>query len=338
MIGYITLLRATTMIFVLLIHITAAMLSQELSVTWWVGNFFDGISRFSVPVYLMISGALLLSKDEPIKTFFHKRMSKIMIPFLFWVSFYVVWYHVKDLSSLSVGTFIREWLSDGSYYHLWFLFTIIGLYLTIPILRKVTQQSDIKIAIYFVVIWFVATAISGLFSHFAGYSHGFRLDMFKGFTGYLLLGYILTKIEITPIIERIAYILGSIGLFFTLYGTYIYKLENGSFTGFWYGNLTFTTIFVALAVFVFFKQRFKNYQPGKLVNKMSEASFGIFLIHPFILSIFASSTFEQIVGFKIYYTLGHPVVGVLISLICLYITSFVAVLIIQKIPYLRRIV
>ena len=340
MIGYITLLRGITMIFVLLIHISASMVTKpELSTVWWTGNIFDGISRWCVPVYMMISGALLLSKDEPIKVFFRKRAGRILIPFLFWATFYGIWKYRRYLSNLTLGTFVQDLISDGAYYHLWFLYALIGLYLVVPILRKITTNEDLSIPMYFVVIWFVAEAVSSLFSRFMGYSHGFRLDTFKGYTGYLLLGYVLFKLDIKPKMEKIFYILGMIGLFFTIYGTYLYKVEHGTFTGFWYSNLSFTTIFVASAIFVFFKQKFRNYQPGKIVQMMASFSFGIYLVHPFIRDIFISETLKNLIGFKLnYYTFGNPFIGVIITLICLYLASFFVVYMIKNIPYLRRIV
>lgn len=64
---------------------------------WWISNVYDSISRWGVPVFVMVSGALLLdtSKQEGILTFYKKRLSKIFIPIIFWTAFYLFWFFLK---------------------------------------------------------------------------------------------------------------------------------------------------------------------------------------------------------------------------------------------------
>ncbi|GAB7209335.1 acyltransferase [Dickeya oryzae] len=79
---------------VIVLHISAYTVSlAELgSLSWWAGNIYDSLTRWCVPVFVMISGALLLSpeKNETLSFFYKKRMSRIFLstgffgPFFFY--------------------------------------------------------------------------------------------------------------------------------------------------------------------------------------------------------------------------------------------------------------
>src|SRR3546814_13654277 len=58
---------------------------------WWASNFDDSLTRSCVPVFLMISGVLLLGKQETLAVFFRKRFARILPPLLFWSLFYMSW-------------------------------------------------------------------------------------------------------------------------------------------------------------------------------------------------------------------------------------------------------
>ena len=67
---------------------------------WWAGNLYSAFSRWCVPVFVMISGALLLSpaRQESLGTFYRKRMSRVLWPFLFWSAFFLGWTLVKGIA------------------------------------------------------------------------------------------------------------------------------------------------------------------------------------------------------------------------------------------------
>ena len=61
---------------------------------WWASNVYDSISRTAVPLFVMLTGALLLQPnkaDEPLRVFFKKRWNRIGIPVLFWGAVFFVW-------------------------------------------------------------------------------------------------------------------------------------------------------------------------------------------------------------------------------------------------------
>src|SRR3546814_5311212 len=56
---------------VVVLHV-AAMNFGVFDHQWWASNFYDSLTRSCVPVFLMISGVLLLGKQETLAVFFRK--------------------------------------------------------------------------------------------------------------------------------------------------------------------------------------------------------------------------------------------------------------------------
>jgi len=98
-----------------------------------------------VPLFVMLSGALLLGKEEPISAFFRKRMGRLLWPFLFRsVVVCAIQYWQEDGRSLSgYATSLFTGLVTGGVHGIyWYVYMIIGLYLVTPFLRKIVHHSD----------------------------------------------------------------------------------------------------------------------------------------------------------------------------------------------------
>jgi surface polysaccharide O-acyltransferase-like enzyme len=51
---------------------------------WSIANAYDSISRFCVPVFVMLTGALLVPQTISLRDFINKRFKRLLMPFLFW--------------------------------------------------------------------------------------------------------------------------------------------------------------------------------------------------------------------------------------------------------------
>lgn len=87
--------RIIAILAVVLLHVSSRVITwSELgSNDWWYANLYDSLVRWCVPVFVMISGALLLApeKAEPLGVFYKKRASRILSPLVFWSLFYMLW-------------------------------------------------------------------------------------------------------------------------------------------------------------------------------------------------------------------------------------------------------
>jgi peptidoglycan/LPS O-acetylase OafA/YrhL len=109
--------RAIATVSVILLHVAAPLLYQYRKIEisdWWIANSIDSAMRFCVPVFMMLTGALLLSKNEPTTLFYKKRFSRLVYPFVLWTTLYL-WYNfnpkvTKDFNLI----YVWEQLKNGT--------------------------------------------------------------------------------------------------------------------------------------------------------------------------------------------------------------------------------
>jgi surface polysaccharide O-acyltransferase-like enzyme len=321
----ISILRIVATFSVILIHISGPEVVNFGKISnfeWNVANFYDSISRYAVPVFFMISGSLLLGRTFEIKDFLKNRLGKIIPPFLFWSLLYSLTNrYVFTHETFNISKVIRD-VFYGSEYHLWFVYTLIGVYLITPIFQKwihFSKKNDIK---YFLIIWILTLflTIPGVPIYFPKIYFAY----FSGFLGYFILGFYLKQYVKTK--NWISYLLILIGVLITVFGTYFFSHKNNAFYDYFYEYLSINALLVSIGVFTLFSNLENiNDKMKPLVSKFNECSFGIYLIHPLVINIFA------LLGFFTYSV--NPIIDILfLSLACFFI-SFIVVYIIKKIKF-----
>ncbi|MFB4167196.1 acyltransferase [Virgibacillus sp. JSM 102003] len=348
MISYVNILRSIAIIGVITIHTAAPLLAQTDNLPYWlVGNILEGAVRWSVPVFVMVSGMLLLNnnKKEPLKIFMRKRASKIIIPFIGWVLIYTFWEYKSTLGGIYLPDIIRDMIGGNVSFHLWFLYMIVGLYLITPLIRVLTAHSDWKLIEYYLIVWFITSSLFTLSNHFLSVNVGIQLQYFSGYLGYFLLGYYLHNIELTKRLRKIIYAGGLFGVIVTIIGTYLETEYSGNFAPYFYEYLSPNNVLASIAIFVSVKNIdwdsiFKK--KGifmKSMTALSISSFGVYLIHPLVMIIIGSDEMKKLIGFKIRYTeFFHPIIGVPVSIIIVLIISYTAVRVMNKIPFINKLV
>lgn len=186
-------LRVLATFAVILVHVSHPLTEQIHHQYWWVANLYDSSARFCVPIFLMLSGSLLLKKQVDIKPFISKRLVRILIPFLFWNTVYLMinqyFTYIASGQFYTLNTIIKAYIKGASF-HFWYVYMIIGLYLLIPILTSWITLKNHKQITYFLGIWVITIAASCLSPKYQSYF--LELPYFSGYIGYLILGYWLS--------------------------------------------------------------------------------------------------------------------------------------------------
>lgn len=321
----ISILRIFATLSVIIIHISGPVVVKFGKISnfdWNVANFYDSISRYAVPVFFMISGSLLLGREFEIKGFLKNRLGKIIPPFLFWSLFYSVFNrYVFNYEVFNIAKVIKD-VFYGSEYHLWFVYTLIGVYLIAPIFQKWIAFSKEKDFQYFLIIWMITLFLT--LPGIAIYFPKINLTYFSGFLGYFILGYYLKNYINCK--NWILYLFISIGLLITIFGTYYFSFKNHKFYEYFYEYLSLNALAVSVGVFLLFnKIENINDKIKPIISKFNECSFGIYLIHPFIIVVFTFLGFFT-------YTI-HPIIDILILSLACFLVSFVIIFIIKKIKF-----
>lgn len=324
-------LRAIATIAVICIHVTGdIVITNSLNTNWYIANLFNSISRFSVPVFLMLTGCFLLSKDKDtdLKLFLKKRFLRILIPFLFWSLFYYG-YRIYNAGSFSdIDTLIhitKESIIYGTSFHLWYIYVLLGVYLAIPIINKWIKYATNKDIIYFLSLWFIG--ICTVLFDLGQISSIFK--PFVGLFGYVILGYYLFNKNFSST-KRVSLI--SILLFFfsglaICLLTVFFNKNGGQFNNLVYDYQTPLVIMASVSVFLMAKYSKICSTSNKAINFISRYSYGIYLNHILILI--------GLRHFNFTYNFTYPIIGIpMLTIICL-VLSMAVLFVMSRIPILK---
>lgn len=177
-----------------------------------------GISLLTVPcigLFFMVSGSLLLPVRMSYFDFLKRRLGKVLMPTLLFTLFYIaiaMCYGELSISSLVPALCSIPFSAQG-HGVLWFMYTLIGMYLVAPIITPFLERAT-KRELQFVLLLWIITTCWPLLSLFLKENTGntSMLHLFSGYTGYFVLGYYL---KIYPIKLSVASILFMLILPFT---------------------------------------------------------------------------------------------------------------------------
>ena len=337
-INWISNLRLIALYAIIIVHASAPLLEQYNKgplYNWLVADFYNALVRFGVPVFVMITGALLLPKDYELIGFLKKRFLRILTPFLFWSLVYI-WYMYYneeiDMPDTNWLLFkqVLHFLRDGSSYHLWYVYMLIGLYLTIPIISKFVRNATETEIRYFLLVWLLVMVAGQPYLERFKIHADFRY--FEGYIGYLVLGhYLATKQQFL-----LAFKNGFIGLFILLLvggtvGTWLlYQHFNGIST-YLYEPLSPTILLMAVSVFAMGMAIVPKAHPAliRLRDFVGQYAYGIYLGHALILTLL-----DQYlnISFKWF----NPLFSIpLTALICMVLT-FGMIFALNKIPVVGK--
>ena len=158
---YPDLLRIISIFSVLVLHAVGEIWGDIpiQSKSWVALVAIDGMFRFAVPVFIMVSGMFMLSpsKNRGIKELYSKNILRIVTSFAFWSLIYLAYHQASDYFAdrsafhPAFMSLLNSFLAGE--YHLWFMYMIVGLYIVTPLLRKIVEKKSTMQ--YFIFIWFI---------------------------------------------------------------------------------------------------------------------------------------------------------------------------------------
>ncbi len=214
----------------------------------------------------MISGSQLLNlqKALPLNKLFRTKILRLITAFAFWSLMYTLIDHARRYGTINPDVLVSMTKAFIlGHYHLWFLMTLVGLYLIVPLLRKIVENQALMQ--YFLVLSFLFTFTMNLVLVFLGNQPVVQLLLSKlnffftlGYSGYFVLGLYLHQVELSPSVRRWIYGMGILSVIITIVGTQSLSLQANHPTELLYDYLLPTTLLTSAAVFLFFKTIFAN--------------------------------------------------------------------------------
>lgn len=338
---YADIIRIIAILGVVVIHVAAKPLPHFFDQqSWWAGNIYNSLVRWSVPVFIMLSGALLLNpaKMDPLGVFFRKRFSKILWPFVFWAGIHFWWRIYFWHEKLTWSQIVFQFISGPVYAHLWFMYAIMGLYLITPILKRYLQSAPRDEQAYLLALWFFFTSLAPFLVRPWGIALGIKPEFVVGYLGYFLLGYFLSQASYTQR-ERGLFGVGFIfGGAVTIWQTYsLTVIKAGQFQQFYYSYFSPTVVLMAFCVFAFFRSLTYPEWLGqsRTIATLSAASFGIYLVHHLLVGYL---DLRGVWGIHFNVQLIQPWLGIPITALVIFTLSLMIVFVLQRIPLIKQIV
>jgi len=140
--------RVASIALVVLIHVIAPYVLPEARELGGAGpiGLLSRELRFAVPMFVLLTGALLWSRPRggapSWREFFSRRLTVVLVPYLAWSTIFIAVgarLGIKPLGSLAA--IARDVILGTTWYHLYFVPIIVGVYLCTPVAHALFRRS-----------------------------------------------------------------------------------------------------------------------------------------------------------------------------------------------------
>ncbi len=234
-------------------------------------RIFEHLLMWAVPVFLMISGALLLEpeKEVTLKKIYTGYIKRLLIALVVFTLIFQIFDYVIEGANGVFGEWIQDLFLGRSWAHMWYLYMMIGLYIMLPLYKKVTEADD-KFVIYTIIVLVVFTSIVPMIGSF-GFEIAFGIPTATVYPLYMFLGYhyrnnpLSIKISICLLAVSTAVIVTTSCL-----GTNEWMLAFSKYNSF----------FVIMQTVGLFNLMYRtDFKENRFVESLNKCSFGIYIIH-----------------------------------------------------------
>ena len=335
---YLDILKIIAIVGVVLNHSYWYLSSNNL-LSYSVKTFILLAVKFAVPVFLMVSGALLLHKKDSFKNIFCKRILRVLVPL---IVITIIWsiFDKKNLMRLPIYLVELD-VNNGAPYWGWYIYVLIAIYLVLPFLQKMVKDfKDNDYKMFIILFLFAPSFISFgckildvFFSKSIYVTSYITGTIFSEYIALFVAGYYLSKQNITKKGKNVAIITLILSLTVALILEIInYKIYHSALL---LDNcLLPTAIIPAISIFIIIKYYFDDKIKKKSTKKstiyMSNLVFGIYLFHVFFVQIIYNFNFmKEIFSFNSF-------IGLLILDLLVFLSSGITALILRKIPIVNK--
>lgn len=333
--NYISILNVLACIGVVILHTFETGYTSDANFVFEV--LIRAIAYCAVPVFFMITGATLIDYREryDTKTFFKKRLLKVIIPLIIWsiiyfiINFFKGKFSINDLSFKFVFEYFFLVKTNPIF---WFFVVIIGIYLAIPVISLIPQKTRRKAFLYIIIITFVFNQfLPDLLYHLnLNYNYDLKFPLtYSGWISFIFIGYYIDKYEIVKKHRVIIYVLGIIGFLTMVVPTIFISYHKNESCSWFDEYYDAPCVLYSASVFLFFKSKINNNQIVTKImpffNFVAPTTLGIYVLHIAIRDFL-----------RYFYTYSYFGMNLVLTLSILTI-CFIVVKIVQKIPGLRHI-
>lgn len=336
------LMRILGAMAVIMVHVSAipAGAVDTTNPTWWTANVLNAASRWGNALIIMAAGAILLGRpaDKDPFQFVRGRFMRLLPSVVFWTLFYLLW-RWATVGLPPVRDVAIELMRGVPYYHMWFLYMMLGMYLAIPLLRALVNQPDRRLHYYLLGLCAVLTPAEGLSRVVLDMSHASFIGLFPIYFIYLVGGYLLYRdrptmptwvLILVPCVCISLEVLGVAALH-PSFGDSVFKLMYTN-----RGPLVMAATFCIFLLLL----RWLQHSPSWLVTwhrkggeALTRVTLGIYVLHPFWIDLLARNGLGPLYANPAPAPLAIP-----LTALAVFVLSAACSLALGRIPLMRRLV
>ena len=337
------LLKVISCISVIIIHMGAYVLNNTSVDTfnYKLANSYAGVVHFCVGVFVMITGAFLLTRKEisKEKLFKHYILRIGLIYIITSMIYKIFYYNLGNLRGISLdiilGMFLRT-ITGTSHLHLWYLYMLLGLYLLYPVIYKLVTRFTRKELKYTLIILLFLSSILFSINEILGLLRvDFRISIelkISIYVFYLIAGFYLYKYNLSKKKSIILISLIPISSIFTVVLSNMRAMQINSFSLNFINYESINIVLSTLGMFYLFKliNRRVNFSEimSKIICVLSKETLGIYLIHLLVMDYIYK---KGVINFSnVNNVILIPVYSIIIFIICF--------LMVYAVDYLRKVI
>lgn len=304
-IEYLDVLRVLSMLAVVLLHTMAGTLRANYgSSQWHFSNVLTALATASVPLFFMVSGALLLSSPHTASVGYSlkRRLSRVLVPFLVWsliaVAYYlaVSWRFGGTADWTAAIDKLRHLPASPTAIHFWFMYALIPLYILSPLIKKMVDGLDRNLVIYLFAVWLFFSAVLPTVARFLPESYRPLLlldprydpSLMAGYAGYFVAGYYLARLE-RPVSRAWLLLIVLADLGCVALGTWWKTDRLGAYSEIFKTYSGVFTVVLSCALFLLGKEMLRTRRLGRssarLVGFLAPLAFGVYLVHNLLVDL-----------------------------------------------------
>ena len=302
----------------------------------WV-SIYDGFSRMSVPLFMIVSAFLLvpMKEEESMWAFYKKRFMRVIPPMLVFMVLYstvpLLWNQLNAEQSVTdLSRIVLNFPSLAG--HLWFMYPLISIYLFIPIISPWLRKATAAQERFFIILFLVSTCIPYLNRWFGEvwgqcfWNEYHMLWYFSGYLGYLVTAHYI-RVHLNWDTRRRLIVGGAmmlVGAFLTIYSFYVQavpgQLHVTPVIEIGWAFCTINCVLLTIGAFLMFTCIKAE---CKCITDMSRLSYGMYLMHIFWLGLMVS-IFK--VMLQLHVAFAIPVIAVTTFVACYISTKLLSYL------------
>ncbi|VKV56592.1 repeating unit O-acetyltransferase WefK [Streptococcus pneumoniae] len=315
------LLKVLACVGVVLLHTTMGGFKETGS--WNLLAYLYYLGTYSIPLFFMVNGYLLLGKREITYLYILQKVKWILITVSSWS--FIVWLFKRDFTTNPIKKIVGSLIQRGYFFQFWFFGALILIYLCLPILRQFLNSKRS----YLYSLSLLMTI--GLIFELSNILLQMPIQTFRLWTWffYYLLGGYVAQFTIEEIESRFKNWMKIVSILLLLISPIILFFIAKTIYHNLFAEYFYDTLFVkvsTLGIFLTILMLTLNENRRESIVSLSNQTMGVFIIHTYIMKVW-----EKVLGFNF---VGAYLLFALFTLS----VSFIIVGMLMKIPYFNRIV